>query len=403
MTTNVPAPVFTSTGLSVPAESEVKAGLWSIFQGAFGGNLNESDATPQGQLVASLAAIIGAKNDQLLQYVNLIDPAFTSGRMQEGIGRFYYLERLPAQATVVEATCTGANGTVISAGSLAQAADGTIYQNLSSITIPSTGSVTASFQAITTGPIECPAGTLTTIYRVVPGWDAITNDADGTVGRDVETPAEFEARRAASVAGNAAGILPAIRGAVLAVDGVIDAHVRENNTGTTATIGSVDIDPNSLYVAVYGGSDADVAAAIWSKKPPGCACTGDTTVTVSDSASGYSLPYPEYDVTFQRATALPIYIKATIADNGLVPADAEETIREAVVAAFSGGDGGPAARIGGTLYALRFAGAVASVGSWSQLVSITIGTSASPTGSEVVVGIDKMPTITAANVSLALA
>lgn len=403
MTTNVPAPVFATTGLSVPAESEVKAGLWSDFQGAFGGNLNESDATPQGQLVAALAAIIGAKNDQLLQYVNLIDPAFTSGRMQEGIGRVYYLERLPAQATVVEATCTGANGTVIPAGSLAQAADGTIYQNLSSITIPSTGSVTASFQAITTGPIECPAGTLTTIYRVVPGWDAITNDADGTVGRDVETPAEFEARRAASVAGNAAGILPAIRGAVLAVDGVIDAHVRENDTGATVAIGSVDIDPNSLYVAVYGGSDADVAAAIWSKKPPGCAYTGDTTVTVSDSASGYSLPYPEYDVTFQRATALPIYIKVTIADNGLVPADAEETIREAVVAAFSGGDGGPAARIGGTLYALRFAGAVASVGSWSQLVSITIGTSASPTGSEVAVGIDKMPTITAANVSLVLA
>lgn len=399
---NVPAPSFATSGLTVPTESDIKSGFWADFQAAFGGNLNESDATPQGQLVTALSAILGANNDLLLQYVSLIDPAFSEGRMQEGIGRIYYLDRLPAQATVVNATCTGANGTVIPAGSLAQAADGTIYQNLTSVTIPSTGSITASFQAITTGPIACPAGTLTTIYRIVSGWDSITNATDGTIGRDVETPAEFEARRAASVAGNAAGILPAIRGAVLNVDGIVDAYVTENATSGTVSVGTVSLNANSLYVAAYGGTDADVAKAIWSKKPPGCAYTGGTTVTVTDTASGYSLPYPSYSVTFQRASALPIYIDISIADNGLVPADSVQLIRTAVLGAFAGADGGAAARIGGTVYALRFAGVVASLGSWVQLVSITIGTTASPTGSEVAVEINEMPTLSEANIAVTL-
>lgn len=399
---NVPSPVFAATGLSVPEESAVKAGVWADFQAAFGGGLNESDATGQGQLVAALTAIIGARNDLLLQYVNLIDPAFTSGRMQDGIGRIYYQTRISARATVVGVLCTGADGTLIPAGSLAQASDGTIYQCLSSITIPSTGSISATFQAITTGPIACPAGTLNTIYRVVPGWDSITNPADGVVGRMAETPAEFEQRRSASVAVNATGILPAVRGAVLSVDGVVDAFVTENDTDDVRTEGTVDIAPRSLYVAVYGGLDVDVAAAIWSKKQPGCNYTGGTTINVADRASGYSPPYPTYPVKFQRATPLPIFIAISIADNGLVPADAQDAIRTAVVSAFNGGDGLPRARIGGKIYALRFATAVQSAGAWSQVVSISIGTAASPTGSEVDVPIDRMPTISADNISLTL-
>lgn len=402
MSSNVPRASFSSEGLSIPAESAIKAGVWADLQAAFGGALNQSDATPQGQIATSLTAMLGAGNDLLLQYVNLIDPAFASGRMQDAIARIYYLTRIPARATIVTANCTGADGTLIPAGALAQASDGTIYQCLSSVTIPSTGTVSVTFQAITTGPITCPAGTLNAIYRVVPGWDSITNPADGVIGRHAETPAEFEQRRADSVAHNAAGILPAVRGAVLGVNGVVDAFVTENNLSAPLEIGDVEIDPNSLYVAVYGGADADVAQAIWSKKQPGCGYSGNTTVSVTDRASGYSLPYPTYSVKFQRATALPIHIAIQVADNGLVPADAVSLIRNAVVNAFNGGDGQPRARIGGKLYALRFAAPVQSVGAWSQVVSIAIGTSSSPSASEIDIPIDRMPTIAASNIAVTL-
>ncbi|WP_371432414.1 baseplate J/gp47 family protein [Novosphingobium sp.] len=401
MPTNVPAIQFTSAGPVAPTESAIKAGVWKDFQQAFGGGLNESDATPQGQLVASLTAIIAAGNDQMLQYINLTDPAFSSGRMQDGIGRLSYIDRIAATSTIVECTCTGAAGTVIEAGALAQASDGTIYQSLGAATIPIGGSVSVTFAAIDTGPIACPSGTLTRIMRVVSGWDTITNPAAGVIGRDVESAAEFEARRTASVAKNAVAVLQAIRGTVLAVPGVIDAYVTENPTGTSTTVGSVTIAANSVYVAAWGGTDADVARAIWSKKSPGCAYNGNTTVTVEDTS--YSLPYPSYNVTFERPSALPIYFAVTIANNGAVPADAQTQIRDAIAFAFAGGDGGPKARIGGTLYALRFASAVSSLGSWAQLVSIKIGTSASPTGDNVAVGINEMPTLDPAYIAVALA
>lgn len=402
MSTNVPAPQFSDTGLLVPAEADIVAGLWADFRAAFGSGLNDSPASPQGQLVTSLAAMIGATNDLLLSIVNQVDPAFASGRMQDAIARIYYLARKGPLPTTVDATCTGSVGTLIPQGSLALAADGTIYQSVSDATIASGGSVTVEFQAIEDGPISCPAGTLTKIYRAVAGWDAVTNPADGVVGRDTETRAAFEARRAGSVAINGLGILPSIRAAITNVPDVIDAYVTENETGTTKAIGSVTLPANSVYVAVQGGADADVARAIWQKKSPGCAYYGDTTVTVKDTSSGYDVPYPSYDVKFQRPSALPIYFAVELTNNGLVPASVETLVRNAIVAAFNGDDGGPRARIGATMYASRFYAGVAALGTWAQIVSITIGTTSAAGDNDVPVGIDEYPSLDPADIDVTL-
>lgn len=403
MSTNVPAPVFSDTGLLIPAETDIIAGLWADFLAAFGSGLNQSPASPQGQLVASLAAMIGAHNDLLLSIVNQVDPAFASGRMQDAIARIYFLARKGPLPTTVDATCSGAVGTLIPQGSLALAADGTIYESVSDATIVSAGSVTVTFQAITDGPISCPAGTLTRIYRAVPGWDSITNPADGTIGRDTETRADFEARRSGSVAINGLGLLPSIRAAITNVSDVIDAYVTENDTGTTKAIGDVTLPANSIYVAVEGGDDADVARAIWQKKSPGCAYYGNTTVTVEDTSSGYDVPYPSYNVTFQRPSDLPIYFAVTLANNGLVPANATTLVQDAIMSAFNGGDGGPRARIGATIYASRFYAIVAALGSWVQIVSITIGTTSAAGDNDILVGIDQFPSLDTADIAVSLA
>lgn len=402
MTTNVPPPALARTGATIPAESDVIAGLQADFNAAFGGNLNLSDATPQGQIITALAAVIGANNDLFLQYVNQVDPAFSDGRMQDAIGRIYYLTRIASEPTVVTCTCTGSPGTLIPQGSLAQASDGTIYESAADATIDAGSAASVDFQAIVNGPISCPAGNLTTIYRVISGWDAITNPADGVLGRDEETRAEFEARRSASVAANAIGILPAIRGAVLAVTGVIDAYVTENSTSAPVTVGGVSIAANSLYVAVYGGTDADVAQAIWSKKPPGCAYTGTTNVTVEDTVSGYSVPLPSYTVTFTRPTGVPIYFAVSIANTSQVPSDASTQIKSAISSAFNGEDGGDRARIGSTVYALRFATAIAALGSWVRLISIAVGTTSSPADPDVATNINQVPTLDLAHIVVTL-
>jgi hypothetical protein len=368
---------------------------------AFGGNLDPGLSTPQGQLASSLTAIVGASNDQFVLYTNQVDPAFAAGRMQDGIARIYFITRNPALPTVVTATCTGLPGVAIPSGAMALATDGNLYTCTGGGTIGLGGTVSLQFACVVTGPIACPAGSLSVIYRAVPGWDTIINPADGVLGVNVESRAAFETRRQQSVAKNSVGMLTSILGAVLGVAGVLDAYATENPTAAPVTIGGVSVGANSLYVAVTGGATQDIGNAIWSKKPPGCAYTGTTTVTVLDSNSGYSLPLPSYTVKFTIGTPTAIKFVVTIPNTTSAPSDALAQIQAAIIAAFAGADGGRRARIGSTIYASRFYGAVAALGAWAQVISMQVGL-VTGNANSVTMTIAQAPTTSAADISLTL-
>lgn len=375
---SVPNPVFGPRGFIAPPESAILAGIQADQNAAFGGNLNPALETPQGQLASSETAILGDSNDQFVFYTNQVDPAFAEGRMQDAIGRIYFLERRPAEPTTVTATCIGAEGVFIPIGALALATDGNLYSCTAGGTISVTGTLDLQFACTVTGAIPCPATSLNTIYQSIPGWDEISNAADGILGNAVESRADFEARRAASVAINALGVLGAIKGAVLAVPDVLDAYVLDNATASPVTVQGVTIAANSLYVAVAGGVAQNVANAIWTKKSPGCAYTGNTTETVVDDNSGYSMPFPTYTVKFQTAAPLSILFAVRITDSAAVPADATTQIQTAILAALAGDDGGPRAKIGATVYASRFYAAVVNLGAWAQVISILLGSANTP-------------------------
>lgn len=384
MTTNVPQPTFGATGFIIPSAQEVLAGVIADFQQAFGGNLNLSAddlaslSTPQGQLASSMAAIIYDTYELFLYYTTQTDPAYAQGRMQDAIARIYFLERNPSEPTIVIAQCTGLVGTVIPVNAIAQADDGSLYLCTDGGTIPDAGTIDLQFQAQIPGPNPCPANSLKTIYQQVAGWDTINNADDGVIGSDAESRQAFEARRAASVALNSIGSLPAVVGAVLAVDGVLEAYVTENDSNGPLAIGGYTLAPNSLFVAAVGGSDEAVAEAIWRKKAPGCAYNGNTVVTIIDQSPAYDPPFPSYEVAFERPESLPILFSVTIVNSTLVPANADILIQNAIIAAFTGDDGGPRAKIGSTLLASRYYAPIAALGSWAQIISILVGSANAP-------------------------
>lgn len=401
VSTNVPKPAFGDNGFVAPSEQVVLAGVQADINAAFGGGVNPALSTPQGQLASSTTAMIGNFDDTFVKYVNLVDPAYSSGRMQDGIARIYFLERNAAQPTAVQAQCVGGEGVIIPQGALARAADGNIYTCTTGGVIPVGGAIALPFACNVTGPIACPADSLSSIYRAIPGWDSINNAEDGVLGNDVEGPRAFEARRRASVAQNSRGSLPSVLGAVLSIAGVLDAYVTENTSNSPVTIGGVSLVAHSLYVAVVGGDLDEVATAIWSKKAPGCNYNGNTTRTVVDDNSGYSPPLPSYEVTFEVPDALPILFAVTINNNAQVPSNATALIQAVIIAAFGGADGGTRARIGSTIFASRFYASVGALGTWAQIVSIKIG-SDTATHDDVVVNIDEVPTIDASDISVVL-
>ncbi len=471
MTTAVPPIQFTPAGLVLPTDAEILTGVQADYNTAFGGGVNPALETPQGQLASSEAAVISDKNAEVAIIVNQVDPQYSNGRFQDGIARIYFLNRKGATATVVTCTLGGAPGTVIPAGTLAQDTSGNTYASSGDATIGGGSTVDQDFQNIITGPIACPAGTLSKVVQGISGWDTITNATDGAIGHDVENRTDFELRRANSVALNAHGTPESIYAVVFEVDDVLDVYVIDNPYGvptftgvragmtltvsgaltdneltigsiitgagvtaatyvrafgtgtggngtytvsTTQTLGSVAMSspgvvkgatdfplaPHSVYVAVVGGTDADVAQAMWSKKDLGCNYNGNTTETVTDP-SGYSYPLPTYTVTFERPAALPILFAVQLQNNGLLPSGYVATVKAAIIARFNGTDGTVRQRIAATVIASVYYAPVAAVGPNVVPLSIQVGT-VTANLAQVPVGIDQRPTITASDITITL-
>ena len=380
MATNVPAIQWTATGPVLPTETEVLSGAQQDMNTAFGGNLNPALETPQGQLVSSLTAIIADKNSQLALVANMVNPDYAEGRWQDAIGRIYYLTRIPAAGTVVQATCIGVPGTFISVGRLAQDTNGYTYSCTVGGTILPSGSVTLEFTNTTPGPIPCAAGALSIIYQAIPGWDQITNPTAGTEGNLVETRQAFELRRRASVALNANGTVQAVRANVLAVPGVLSCYAIDNPTNAAVTVGGYTLAANSIYVAVVGGVANAVAQAIWQKKSAGCSYNGNTTITVADTSYS-TYPQPSTQVSFEVPAALPLAFSVQIKSNPLLASNIVSLIQAAIVASAAGQDGGPPFEIGATVFASRFYANVSAQDPNCEVVAIQVGPQAQFTGS----------------------
>lgn len=372
--TSVPQPTFGPNGFVAPSEADVLAGVQADIDAAFGGGLNPALSTPQGQLASSETAIIGDSYAMFIWFCNQVDPAYNSGRMQDGIGRIYFIERFAARPTAVTATCSGLTGVKIPIGALARAADGNLYVCQEAGTIPDSGSVDLTFACAVPGPIPLSAGSLNQIYQTIFGWDSVTNAADGALGRNVESRSEFEERRRVSTGINSMGPLPAILGAVLQVPNVLDAFVTENVAMTNTVIGGVTIGPKSMYVCVLGGDSQTIGEAIWSRKMPGCGYNGNVLVTVEDPSPEYLPPAPAYSVAFMRPRIVDFAVLVTLQNSNAIPSDALAQIQAVIISAFAGADGGPRAKIGSIVYASRYYAPVISLGSWAQqVVSIKVG------------------------------
>lgn len=399
---SVPTIQFTPAGVIIPTEAEVLIGVQADIDAAFGGGLSPALETPQGQLASSQTAVIGDKNNEVALIVNQVDPQFSDGRFQDAIGRIYFLTRKPATSTSVVCTLGGASGAIIPVGTLAQDTNGNTYASTGAATIGPSNTVDQEFQNILSGPIPCASGTLIQVYQAISGWDTITNIADGAIGHDVESRTDFETRRKNSVALNGHGSTAAIYANVFAVDDVLDCYVIDNPTGSTVNTGSTayPVLPHSVYVAVVGGIDADIAQAIWTKKDLGCDYNGNTSSNVIDP-SGYSYPQPTYVVKFERPSTLAIKFAVQIINNGLLPLNIVDLVKDAIISRFNGTDGTVRERIGAMILSSRYYGAVAGVASNVVPVSILLGTS-TPTLTQVTSGIDQRPTVSASDISVTL-
>jgi hypothetical protein len=383
-TTNIPSVTFGSNGFISASASAILAGVCADMQAAFGGGLNFTtsagkvvNATPQGQWSSSLTAIVNDTQNNFCFISNMFDPAYATGRWQDGIGRIYFITRNPALATILNIACVGAQRVTIPTGALIQDNIGYTYACTAGAIIPAAGTITLQFANTQVGPLSIPESNQVTIVQAIAGWDSVTCTG-GALGQNTESRSAFEARRAQSVAGNSFGAMGAIIGAVSKVSGVLDYYGYDNGSASPVTINGVTIPANSIYVCVEGGTQLAVAQAILSKKGPGCAYYGNTTVTAYDSNPLYAAPVP-YSVSYEIPSTLEVLFAVSIVSGPTVPSDAADQIQQTIINAFAGSVVGiPRARINSLLLASWYSTAIQQLGSWVQVRSLYMGSDNNP-------------------------
>jgi uncharacterized phage protein gp47/JayE len=315
---------LTAAGFAIKTQDTIRTELENAYRGIFGAAVPVTGDSVFGQEIGIFSEQM-ANLWELAQAVYLSPfPDSAQGVQLASSATITGQSPLPAAFSTVTLTLTGTNGTVIPAGSLVGiTGTTTTFATDAQATIAGT-TATVTATATTTGALTAPAGTLTVIKTPVAGWTAVTNAADALVGRDAETDAIFRSRRLANLAIALGGPVAALRTKLAAVTGVTFAGVKENRTDATDVSG---LPPHSYQITVIGGSDADVAAAIWAGKSPGMATTGTSSATVTDEFGNAQTVY------WIRGTNVPMYLDVTLTrDASTYPADGDARVAAALVA-----------------------------------------------------------------------
>lgn len=394
------------TGFSADDVSDVRAAVAQAWKQAFRSDntaeLNTEPETPAGQIIDSQTASITQKDGELLYLANMLNPLKATGIFQDALAEIYFLQRKPAIASTAVIRCTGLAGTVIPVSAQVRStADDTVWQNTEETKIGSDGTCECTFTCQTAGPVAAGAGTLTRITTMVAGWDTATNQTAATVGQNAETQGAFEARRYASVGLNSRGTIAAVYARVTNCANVVSCIVRENKTNAPIETDGYFIKAHSVFVSVVGGSDKDIAEAIYNSCSAGCDYNGNTTISVTDGATK-----AVENVTFYRPDEYDVYVKVTLAGKDSLPDEYQKTVKKAVYDNFYGESaatigGNPILRVapGDTVLASRFIPSVLDSGI-SQVVKIQVSTDGKTWGETAYVPITGNPSLTSDRITV---
>ena len=166
------------------------------------------------------------------------------------------------------------------------------------------GTHTVLFRAKDLGAVQVSLNTITTPVTIVLGVTSVNNSVVPTqVGKNEESDYDLKIRRRQSVAIGSSGYLNGLLSTVLQLDGVTDAALYENYTGTTDENGTP---AHCMWLVVEGGSAADIADAIYRKKSYGCNMRGTLSYTIT------TLSNQQFIAKWDEPSTQALYVKFTI-------------------------------------------------------------------------------------------
>jgi len=294
------------SGIVVADTSTTLTEVQDEFKAIFGDDLDLTPSSPAGLLISQETLTRDGVARFAAQLANQINPNVAGGIFLDAICSLTGLSRTQATKTTVTAILTGDNGTVIPAGTRAQTTNADVFESVTTVTITTGSSVTVQFQALEYGAVPCDIGALTKILDDVLGLNSIVNDVAGTLGAVSQSDINLRKLRNSTLSIYGTGTVESISSALYATLNVQSLKGRENKAATTETIDGIVMLPHSIYFCVNGGTDADVAQAIYDNRSAGSAFNGGTSVVVT-SSSGQDIT-----VLFDRPSEIILLARITV-------------------------------------------------------------------------------------------
>lgn len=298
---------------------------------------NLDPSTPDGLKLAHDAEVFSALDETLQQAYNSKDPNKASGVDLDVIASLTGTSRSDGTPSTVSGfvlTGVASPVTTVPAGTIFESSvTGSRWTLDQTWTLDGTGTAIVDITCTVGGPTEADANTINRIITTVPGLTSCNNPTPATPGTGTETDSSLRVKRATAVGRPGNNQIDSMLGELYAVSGVRRVKVYENDTNTTDSNG---LPPHSIAPIIDGGTDANVAMAIYIKKNPGVALY-QAGAPVSVDVTSPTYPDNVKTIKFSRPVYVDMVIAVTIKDDGSLPSNTQDLIREAFIDFAAGG------------------------------------------------------------------
>lgn len=300
-------PYVDSAGLHIPTYNDILEDMIAAMKQIYGDDIYLENDSADYQLL-SIFALKQSDSLQALAYAyNARSPHTAIGTALDAVVKLNGITRKAASHSTCDVTLTGTAFTQITNGAVQDKA-GIIWDLPSSVVIGSDGTLITTATCRETGAVSALVGDLDTIYTPTYGWTAVTNHAAAVQGRDVETDAELRQRQSVSTSNPSQTMLAGTKGAIAALPNVSRFAVYENDTNSSAVSedNPYGLPPHSITCVVEGGTDQDIAEAIYIHKGIGCYTNGTVPVQFTDQNEYVNT------IRFSRPTYKDVYVNLEV-------------------------------------------------------------------------------------------
>ena len=315
---------LTTTGQIIPDTATIRDDVENEYKAIFGDDLITDPETPQGALITAEITSRQSVLRNNARVGNQINPLYSGGTFLDSIWALTNGSRVGQSQSTVQCVVTGVPGTTIPAGSRASQDSGNEWQSSAEIVIPTSGAITASFLAVDFGPLFASVGTITNVVTGILGWETVTNNAVATPGRNTQSDSSSRISRREQISLQGQSTAGAISARLSATEGVRSFTFRENIEPITQVIDGITLVRQSIWAAVDGGTDIDVATQLLEAKSGGSNWNGSVAVPVVEPESGQT-----FNVLFDRPIQVDIRIRIT--SRAVIGSDPENQIKDSVI------------------------------------------------------------------------